>query len=172
MKWDSFEIVEVKYIKSKVSFPYVPGFLSFREVPLILKCFFKLNLKPDLIFVDGQGIAHPRKMGLATHLGILLNLPTIGCAKKPLLKNFRQPQNFRGAFSPIFLGEEVVGWVLRTREGVKPVFVSPGNFITLKETLDYTLKVTRGYRLPEPVRLAHQLSVKVRSDLKRKFLIN
>ena len=84
MKWDSFEIVEVKYIKSKVSFPYVPGFLSFREVSLILKCFFKLNLKPDLIFVDGQGIAHPRKMGLATHLGILLNLPTIGCAKKPL----------------------------------------------------------------------------------------
>jgi deoxyribonuclease V len=161
MKWETFEIIEIKFFKGKVIIPYIPGFLSFREVPLILKCFYKLKYRPELIFVDGQGIAHPRKMGLATHLGILLNIPTIGCAKKPLIK-CEYPDNKKGALSPIFLDKEIVGYALRTKPGVKPVFVSPGNLISMEDSIKMVLKAVRKYRIPEPLRLAHQFTQKIK----------
>ena len=157
MKFPELQVVEEVVEKQRVCFPYIPGFLSFREAPLMIKAFRKLKHKPDLLFVDGQGTAHPRKAGIAVHLGVILKIPTIGCAKKPLLKSFSMPEDLKGAAKPIFLEKEQVGWVLRTKKGVKPVFVSPGNLITLEETLDYTLKTTTKYRLPEPIRLAHQL---------------
>ena len=162
MKFPSLEVVERLIHRQRVSFPYVPGFLSFREAPMMIKAFRELENKPDVLFVDGQGTAHPRKAGIAVHLGVILKVPTIGCAKKPLLKSFAMPKDEKGAAEPIFLGKEVVGWVLRTRKGVKPVYISPGNLITLEETLNLTLDVTRKYRLPEPIRLAHHLSVKAK----------
>ncbi|NPA38912.1 MAG: endonuclease V [Thermodesulfobacteria bacterium] len=154
--------VEEVVVKKKVKFPYVPGFLSFREAPLMISVVRNFKTKVDVIFVDGQGIAHPRKAGIATHIGVILKIPTIGCAKKPLLKDFLFPSEERGSAEYMFLNGEKVGWVLRTRKGVKPIFVSPGNLISLKDALRLTLAVTKKYRLPEPVRLAHQLSVRAK----------
>ena len=156
--------VEKVIILKPVKFPYIPGFLSFREAPIMISVVRAFKKKVDLIFVDGQGIAHPRKAGVATHIGVILKIPTIGCAKKPLLKDFVFPKDERGFAEAIVLNGEKVGWVLRTRKGVKPIFVSPGNLVSLEDALNFTLAVTRKYRLPEPIRLAHQLSVQARKN--------
>jgi deoxyribonuclease V len=134
----------------------VPGLLTFREAPLILAAFEKLKVAPDLVIVDGQGIAHPRRIGLASHLGLCLGLPTIGCAKSRLCGEHEMPGFEAGSYAELRDNGEVIGVVLRTRAGVKPVYVSIGHLIDLPSAVRTVLDCCRGYRLPEPTRLAHQ----------------
>ena len=141
------------------SFPYVPGLLSFRELPPLLGAWKQLTRYPDLILCDGQGIAHPRGCGLASHLGIELNLPTIGCAKSPLFGDFNMPGPFKGDHSPIRdKNGMTIGAVLRTRDRTKPLYVSTGHRINLRTALRIVLACTPRYRIPEPLRLAHRLA--------------
>jgi deoxyribonuclease V len=155
---------ELKLIESikriaKINYPYIPGLLTFREGPVLEECFKKLKSNPDIIIFDGQGIAHPRNMGIATHMGILLDKPTIGCAKTWLYGDFRVPKESRGSFSYLLEHKKrKIGVVLRTKDDVKAVFVSPGNKIDIKSSIKIILKCTKEYRLPEPLRLAHRLS--------------
>jgi deoxyribonuclease V len=148
-------IIEVVTVQGKPIFPYVSGFLSFRETPLILTAFQSLLNIPDIIMVDGQGIAHPRRFGLASHLGVLLDMPTIGCAKSRLCGNYDVPDNTAGAYSELVDNDEVIGAVVRTRINVKPVYVSIGHKIDLQSAINCVLECCRGYRLPETTRLAH-----------------
>jgi deoxyribonuclease V len=141
-----------------VVFPYVPGLLGFREVPCIVAAFEKLQLTPDLLLVDGHGIAHPRRFGVATHLGVELDLPSIGCAKSLLIGDYREPANARGSSTRLVHQGEVIGRALRTRAGVKPVFVSIGHRVDLASSVRIVLRCTRGLRLPEPIRAAHNLA--------------
>jgi len=162
--YPSLKIVEKVYEVSEVKIPYFPGFLAFREIPLLLKTYRKLKIKPDVIIVDGHGIAHPRRLGIATHLGVVLRVPTVGCAKKPLYGTFKEPCFEPGCFEPIFdpKTKEKIGFVLRTKKKVKPVFVSPGNLITLEDSLELIKSVSRNYRIPEPTRLSHNYLQQVR----------
>jgi len=149
--------VEQSVVTAAVRFPYVPGLLSFREIPVLLPAFAALRASPDLVVVDGQGMAHPRRFGLASHLGLLLGLPTIGCAKSRLTGHFDPPAREAGAVSPLLGAEdECIGAVVRTRMGVNPVFVSVGHLIALSAAVAWTLRLVRGLRLPEPTRLAHR----------------
>jgi deoxyribonuclease V len=148
--------LEQKTARKPARFPYVPGFLSFRECPVILAAVRKLNTRPDLVFFDGQGIAHPRRLGIASHAGLLLRTPTIGCAKTRLTGTHEEPGEKAGSFSLLYDHEEVIGLVLRTRDRVKPVFLSIGHRIDLNRAKEYTLSCCAGFRLPEPIRLAHQ----------------
>lgn len=141
----------------KARFPYIPGLLSFREVPILLKAFSMIKQKPDIIIVDGQGIAHPRGFGLASHLGLILDVPSIGCAKSRLVGEHEPVAKNPGSQSYIKLNDKVVGAVLRTKTNIKPVYVSPGHKIDLASAVDVVLKCCRGYKLPEPTRQAHNL---------------
>ena len=136
-------------------FPYIPGLLSFREAPLILAACEQLDLIPDLVLVDGQGIAHPRRFGLASHLGLFLNIPTIGCAKSLLCGAHEIPDSEPGNYAEIIDKSEIIGAALRTKPGVKPVYVSIGHKIDLETAIRWVMNCCRGYRLPEPARLAH-----------------
>ncbi len=158
MSWPELEPLEDEVIVDKVSFPYIPGFLSFREVPLLKEAFGSLRCVPDILFVDGQGIAHPRGLGLASHLGVVLGIRTIGCAKKVLVGEARDPGPRRGAFSPLYYRGRIVGALLRTKEGVKPVCISPGHGIDLEGSIRMVMGATKGFRLPEPIRRAHHLT--------------
>ena len=129
VKLPNFEIIEIKTAKGKVPFPYVPGFLSFREVPILSKAFEKLKTLPDVILCDGQGIAHPRQLGLACHLGLVLNRPTIGCAKKRLVGDYRMPASQKGSKTILKFKNKKVGLVFRSKTGIKPIFISPGHLI-------------------------------------------
>jgi deoxyribonuclease V len=124
-------------------------------MPLAVKAFEKLTITPDLVMVDGQGIAHPRRLGIASHLGLFLDLPTIGCAKSHLYGHFETPEEIRGCFTRITDGDEIIGAVVRTKDKVKPVFISTGSKISLENAVKWTLDTSKGYRLPEPTRLAH-----------------
>ena len=150
------KILEEAFAEARLTFPYVPGLLSFREVPPLLDAFRKLKVVPDVVLCDGQGFAHPRRMGLACHLGLALDLATVGCAKSVLVGKFRLPGPRRGARSQLRLGKEKVGIVLRTRTGVKPVFVSPGHRMDFRRAVEVVLETTRTFRLPEPIRWAHR----------------
>ena len=150
------EIVEIKVATDRMDFPYIPGLLSFREAPLLLAAFEKLNITPDLVLVDGQGIAHPRRIGIASHLGLWLGVPTIGCAKSRLCGEHDIPDNATGSYTELKDNGEVIGAVLRTKTGVKPLYVSIGHMIDLTAAVKWVLNCCRGYRLPEPSRLAHQ----------------
>jgi deoxyribonuclease V len=156
LSYPDFELIEVAVVTDPLYFPYVPGLLTFREAPLILAACAKLAVKPDLVIVDGQGIAHPRRIGLASHLGLYLDVPTIGCAKSRLLGSYDEPDDAAGSFANLLDNDEVIGAALRTRSGVKPVFVSIGHKIDLPEAIRWVLACCRGYRVPEPTRLAHQ----------------
>jgi len=156
MTWPQLELVERACVERPVSFPYVPGLLSFREIPVVLDALAHLESKPDLLLCDSQGYAHPRRMGLATHLGILLDHPTIGCAKSRLCGTYQEPGPERGDYSLLYDGEEVIGAVLRTRTRVRPVYVSIGHKTSLEGAVDIVLRSGRGYRLPEPTRWAHR----------------
>lgn len=156
IEYPSLEPVEQSVVEGRPSFPYVPGLLSFREIPLLAPAFAKLELQPDLIVVDGQGMAHPRRFGLASHLGLLLGVPTIGCAKSRLVGRYAEPADDVGAKSALYDRGEVIGEVVRTRKGVKPLFISVGDRIGLQQATAWVLRLTRGLRLPEPTRLAHQ----------------
>ncbi len=158
LSWPHLKVEDVSYVKAEVNFPYIPGFLSFREVPLMIEAISRLSRKPQLVFVDGQGIAHPRECGLAVHLGVELGISTLGCAKKPLIRPLKYPSERRGDTQPIFLKGKLVGYVVRTKDFVKPVFVSPGHLISCEEAVEFVLKASCGFRIPEPLRLAHKFS--------------
>ena len=155
LSYPELHVVEIKTAESKVALPYIPGLLSFRESPLILAACEKLCNTPDLILVDGQGIAHPRRLGLASHLGLFLEVPTIGCAKSILCGRHEDLREAVGSYAEIVDNGEVIGAALRTKIGIKPIYVSIGHKIDLASALHWVTKCCRGYRLPEPTRLAH-----------------
>lgn len=155
MDFPALTLLEEATFSARVSFPYIPGLLSFREGPPLLAAFAKLMQAPDIVFFDGQGIAHPRGLGLAAHLGLILDLPSIGCAKSRLVGSHDQVGEKRGSQAPLVCGEREVGAVVRTWERVRPVFVSQGHRIGLPQAVDLVLSCCRGYRLPEPIRQAH-----------------
>ncbi len=156
-------LLERASAQGRATFPYIPGLLTFREAPVLMKAFSKLEIKPDMILVDGQGIAHPRSMGIAAHLGVLLDLPSIGCAKTRLFGTFEEPAKNRGSAIPLRHEGRTVGLVVRTRTGVKPVFVSPGNKMDIETSGQIVLSLCRGYRIPEPLRQAHMFVNELRS---------
>ena len=156
LNYPELKVVETKVARGRLDFPYIPGLLSFRELPLTLAAFEQLSITPDLILVDGQGIAHPRRIGIASHLGLFLDIPTIGCAKSLLCGSHEAPDIEPGSYARIIDKGETIGAALRTKAGVKPVYVSIGHKIDLPTAIDWVLKCCRGYRLPEPTRLAHQ----------------
>lgn len=155
LSYPDLQVAEVQVVNDRVAFPYVPGLLSFREAPLLLAAFEKVTLTPDIIMVDGQGYAHPRRCGIASHLGVILGLPTIGCAKSRLCGEHEMPDSKAGSFKDITDSGEVIGAVLRTKKDVKPLYISIGHMIDLPGALHWVLACCRGYRLPEPTRLAH-----------------
>lgn len=146
--------IERRSARKKLSFPYIPGLLAFREAPILLAAFALLAQEPDLIMFDGQGIAHSRRMGIATHMGILLDKPTIGCAKSRLIGEFDEPLEEAGSYTPLVDSGETLGVVLRTRKRVRPIFVSPGTKVSLKTALAIVLQCLDGYRIPKPTRQA------------------
>jgi deoxyribonuclease V len=151
------ETLEIATAHGEIPFPYIPGLLSFREGPILVNTFQKLKMKPDVMIYDGQGIAHPRGIGLASHMGLWLDLPSIGCTKTPLLNDFICPRPLKGSFELIRREGKEVGTVLRTKEKVKPLFVSLGHRIDLQTSIQLILDTCQGYRTPEPLRRAHQL---------------
>lgn len=158
LKFPSLELQEEATASEPIRFPYVPGLLSFRELPVILKALTHLAHIPDLMLCDGQGIAHPRRLGIAAHLGVITGLPAIGVAKKRLIGAHDPVPNHRGAWVELVHQGEVIGAVLRTRIGTKPLFISPGHRITLQTAVSYVMQCTIRYRLPETTRLAHRLA--------------
>ncbi|MFH1718633.1 MAG: deoxyribonuclease V [Planctomycetota bacterium] len=169
LRLPDFELVETASAVRKVTFPYIPGLLSFREAPVCIAAVEKLQVRPDVFIIDGQGVAHPRRLGLAAHLGLFFDKPTIGCAKSRLTGTYEEPPLEKGGYSLLRDekgrqgGEpETIGAVVRTRTNVKPVFVSVGNKCRLADAIETTLACTTKYRLPEPTRLAHQLVGKLK----------
>jgi deoxyribonuclease V len=156
LEYPGLELVETKIVQGDIDFPYVPGLLSFRESPLILKACEQLTHTPDLIMVDGQGIAHPRRLGIAAHLGLFFDTPTIGCAKSRLCGTHQMPTPEAGNFEELTDNNETIGAVLRTKYNTNPVYVSIGNKIALEDVIYWVMRCCRGYRLPEPIRFAHQ----------------
>ena len=154
--WDvaAREVVETHVVRRPVNFPYVPGLLSFREAPAILSVLRKLESEPDAFMFDGQGYAHPRRFGLACHVGVLIDRPCLGCAKSILVGDGDAPGSARGSVAPLAHSGETVGVALRTREGVNPVYISAGHRLSLKAAVAIALATGNGYRLPEPTRLA------------------
>jgi deoxyribonuclease V len=147
-----FEVIETEQARKKVSFPYIPGLLSFRESPILLEAFRKLRSEPDIVFIDGQGIAHPRRFGIASHMGLLLDKPTVGCAKSLLVGETVEPGKKAGSVSPLVVGGETVGAAVRTRDNVKPIFVSPGHRIDVRTSVEMVLRCSSGFRIPRPTR--------------------
>jgi len=154
---ESCEVIEEVLAWRRVRFPYVPGLLSFREAPAVLAAVRKLKVVPDVFMFDGHGLAHPRRMGLASHVGLFLDYPTIGCAKSRLCGTHRDPPMNRGRHVELLDDGETIGAVLRTRKGVKPVFVSVGHLVTLEDAIIVVMSCVPRYRIPEPTRRAHIL---------------
>ena len=165
--WDvgSAEIVEQHVVRQPTRFPYVPGLLSFREAPAILAALRKVRAAPDVFLFDGQGLAHPRRFGLACHVGLILDRPSLGCAKSLLVGSFTAPARARGATTPLVHDGETVGMIVRTRDGVKPVYVSVGHRLSLDAAAEITLACCIRYRLPEPTRLADKLVAREKSRM-------
>ncbi len=155
LSYPELALVEQSVVSMRPGFPYVPGLLSFREVPLLLAAFEGITAVPDVVIADAQGIAHPRRLGLASHLGLFLDVPTIGCAKSILCGRHGELGEEPGDHAPLIDGDEVVGVALRTKRGVRPVYVSIGHKVDLDTAIGRVLECCRGYRLPEPTRLAH-----------------
>lgn len=165
MDYPELTVIETKTATGDVTYPYIPGLLSFREAPVCLAAVEKLEHTPDLFLVDGQGIAHHRKLGLAAHLGLFFDKPTIGCAKSRLVGEFEEPAAEKGSFSPLTYKDEQVGAVVRTRTNVKPLFISVGNRCDLDFAIEWTLNCAIKYRLPEPTRLAHKAVTKLKPNI-------
>jgi deoxyribonuclease V len=156
LSWPELEVVEVSKAEKPLVFPYVPGLLSFREGPAILAAFDKLTQMPDLMFFDGQGISHPRKIGIASHIGVLLDMPTIGVGKSPLFVSGKEPGLEPGDQEPWHNRKgEVIAVALRTKLRSNPLYISPGNKVDLPTAVQYVQSALTGYRLPEPTRQAH-----------------
>jgi deoxyribonuclease V len=168
LTFPELELVETVTATEPTTFPYVPGLLSFREMPALLAALELVAAEPDLVIVDGQGLAHPRGFGIACHVGVVLDKPTIGCAKSRLIGDYAQPGPERGDSSPLVIGSQRVGSVLRTKSHVRPLFVSPGHRIGFESADRMILECTRGYRLPEPSRLAHEVVSRAAGILVRK----
>jgi deoxyribonuclease V len=164
----NFNIVAQASVRTVAQFPYIPGLLSFREAPPLLAAWQQLDLMPDVVMFDGQGIAHPRRLGIAAHMGLIIDCPTIGCAKTLLLGNYETPALAAGSYANLMDGDEQIGVVLRTKRKVKPIFISIGHRIDLASAIYIAMRVVKGYRIPEPTRQAHilvnQLRMKARED--------
>ena len=156
LRWADMEVVEVQVVEGVPAFPYIPGLLAFREVPMLLEALERLTATPDLILVDGQGLAHPRRFGIACHIGLMTQVPTVGCAKS-ILRGRHEPLGpQRGAWEDLVDKGEVVGAALRTRDGISPIYVSVGHKVDLPTARQWVLACCRGNRLPEPTRQAHR----------------
>lgn len=158
LSFPDLQLVEQAIARRPTTFPYIPGFLSFREVPVVIDALEQVSTTPDLIICDGQGIAHPRRFGLACHLGVLVDMPTIGAAKSLLVGKHEELPLEKGSWQPLRHRGEVIGAVLRSRTGVKPLYISPGHRITLPTAIDYVLRCLTKYRLPETTRWADKLA--------------
>ncbi len=158
LDYPSLDLLETTIARKPTAFPYVPGLLSFRELPAVLAALEKLNNLPDLLLCDGQGYAHPRRIGIACHLGVLTNIPAIGVGKTRLIGQYRAVDDKRGAWQPLLHKDEVIGAVLRTRQGVKPLYISIGHRISLDSAIAYVMACTTRYKLPETTRVAHRLA--------------
>jgi deoxyribonuclease V len=155
LRYDDLQLVEIRIARTPVRFPYIPGLLSFREAEAALAAISQLSIRPDVVVVDGHGRSHPRRLGIASHLGLLTGLPTIGCAKSRLIGRAVEPDDVRGSWTPLVANGDVIGAVVRTKPRTKPVFVSIGHQIDLPGAIEVVLACGRGYRLPEPTRQAH-----------------
>lgn len=158
LDFPSLEPVEQAIARLPTTFPYVPGLLSFREVPAVLAALERLSALPDMLLCDGQGVAHPRRLGIASHLGVLLDLPTIGVAKSRLIGTYEEPGEEKGRWAPLLDGGELIGCVLRSRSRVKPLYISPGHRVDFDTARQMVLACTTRYRLPETTRWAHRLA--------------
>ena len=161
------EVIERTGVSARATFPYVPGLLSFREAPPLLEAFEKLRTTPDVVLCDGQGIAHPRRLGIASHLGLWLGIPTVGCAKSRLYGLYEEPGPRRGDRAPLTADGRVIGAVVRTRDRVKPLYVSPGHRCDLDGAIAVVLELADGYRLPRPARMAHEYVNELRREAAR-----
>lgn len=160
MDYPNLREVDISITKGDISFPYIPGLLGFREGPIVIKAINKLSVMPDVFIFDGQGIAHPRGIGIASHIGVLMDIRTIGCAKSVLCGKFKEPPIEKGSWTPLLYQDRAVGAVLRTRTGVRPVFVSVGHKIDLSTCIKLVLGSCKKYRIPEPIRHAHIIAGK------------
>jgi deoxyribonuclease V len=158
LRYPDLEPVDYALSQRPVTFPYIPGLLAFREGPVVMDALGQLRTDPDLLMFDGQGLAHPRRVGIATHIGVLVDKPSIGCAKSRLCGGHHQPAEARGSMARLTDGDEVIGMVVRTKDGVKPLYVSIGHKVDLETAVSYVLNCCRGYRLPEPTRYAHRVA--------------
>jgi deoxyribonuclease V len=158
LSFPELQLVETAIAKIPTTFPYIPGFLSFREIPAILKALEQITTIPDLILCDGQGLAHPRRFGIACHLGVILDMATIGAAKSLLVGQYEKLAPDKGSWQPLIHRQETVGAIVRTRSNVKPMYVSVGHKLSLKSAIEYVLKCTTKYRLPETTRWADKLA--------------
>lgn len=168
LSYPHLQVIHQATAIATATFPYVPGLLAFREVPALLEAWNKLEIKPDVLVLDGHGIAHPRRMGIAAHFGLVAGIPTIGCGKSRLTGRFDPPAEAVFATSELIDKNEIIGTVLRTKLKCNPVFISPGHKITMAESVEIIKKSTRKYRIPEPTRLAHLLVNQVRIKQKEK----
>jgi deoxyribonuclease V len=158
LTFPGLELHEHAVSRRETTFPCVPGYLSFREIPAVLDALEQLATVPDVVLCDGHGFAHPRRCGLASHLGILIDVPTVGVAKSRLVGFFEMPGERKGSWTPLMDDDEIIGTVLRTRTGVRPLFVSTGHRVSLETAVDLTLRCVTRFRLPETTRWAHRLA--------------
>ena len=155
---DNLELINTSIARRPVTFPYVPGLLAFREIPVVLDALEQLSQQPDILLCDGQGIAHPRGLGIAAHLGLLTNIPSIGVAKKRLIGDHEPVGNHKGDYQPLYIKGKQVGVVLRTRDNVKPLYISPGHRVSITTAMEMVMRCLTKYRLPETTRYAHNLA--------------
>jgi deoxyribonuclease V len=160
LSYPELQVVETVLARQPTPFPYIPGLLSFREGPALVEAFEKLQTVPDVFVFDGMGRAHPRRMGIAAHMGLWLQKPTIGCGKTHLTGKYTEPETPKGSYSNLTDRGEVIGVVLRTRDNVKPVYISPGHLIDLPSSIEIIMACTSKYRLPDPIRAAHNAAGK------------
>jgi len=156
LRYSDLQPIAYSLVQSKTTFPYTPGFLAFREVPALMQALQQMPTRPDILMIDGHGIAHPRRMGIAAHFGALTGMPTMGCAKKILFGKWQEPGDQKGDYAPIVSKEEIIGYALRSKFKTNPVFISPGNKMSLQDSLNFAVRCAGNYRLLEPTRRAHE----------------
>ena len=156
--------------EAEAKFPYIPALLAFREGPVILKALGRLKTRPDVVIYPGHGLAHPRGIGMASHLGLITGIPSIGCARRCLAGDYRRPAQEKGGCSSLFISDVESGFVYRTKENVKPIFISPGHMCTIRDALDIIIECLTDYRMPEPLRLAHLFANKYKHSAEKKAM--
>ncbi len=169
LRWPGLDLLDSVHYVCKVTSPYVPGLLSFREVPPIIKAYRKIKERPDVLLCDGQGIAHPRKVGFASHLGLCLGIPTVGCAKSKLCGDHESLSLRKGSSKPLLVNGEKLGLVFCSRDGVKPIYISPGHLSDIASSKRLVSRCLRRYRIPEPLRLAHLEANRLRTEIENRI---